>query len=86
MKKTSNSTEILDLIGRSFFSLSAGEPRSDSLIAGALHIKGAFLSILLKNQHIFRAVHAVKIAHRYKPSNKTIPLQRPSVTRPYYSQ
>lgn len=33
---------------------------------------GSFHSILFRNQRIFRAVHAVKIAPRHKPSNRNI--------------
>lgn len=55
--------------------------QSYSLIAGALHIKGAgtfhrrlgsFGEVLFRNQRAFRAAHAVKIAPRHKPSNRNI--------------
>lgn len=90
MKKTIISTEIMELIGRSFPCVSADEP-DGWLIAGAVHIKGAaFHSIFFRNQRIFRAVYAVKIAHRHKLSNRNIhygdTTSVTSVTRPRYSR
>lgn len=55
--------------------------QSHLLIAGALHIKGAgtfhgglgsFGEIFFRNQRVFSAAHAVKIAPRHKPSNRNI--------------
>lgn len=82
-KKRSISTEIMGLIGRSFLYCQCRRTWSDSLIAGALSIKGAFQcgwgsfhSMLFRNQSIFRAVYAAKNSSQSQAVKTKHPPQR----------